>query len=170
MSTYTYIFKRILAVIPLLIIVSLISFAIIRLNITIENINLSLFISLASALMLFYFLSKIKNWYFLGILSLIFFIFFAWYLSSFSILPLNFILNFIFLSFFLLIYWLQSFITKTSYLPKIVTFIALIIISFNLSSHSAINIPVNPVILKSGDPLADLRFNPSISEATLKQK
>lgn len=179
MGTAGYITKRILAAIPLLFIVSIISFAIIRLNIEIKNINLSLFIYPILFLFIFYYLTKIKTWYFLGTISLICLIYSAWYLSSFSLLPvdliiknnqLSFALSFILLSCFMLLYWLQSFISKTNYLPKIIVGISLLIFAFNFSASNPINLPIKPIILKSGDPLADLRFNPAISKEVLNRE
>ena len=169
MNTPAYIFKRILAAIPLLFIVSVISFAIIRLDIAVKNINLSLFIFPILSLIFFYYLTKIKNWFFLGISSLLLLIYFSWYLSSFALLPFCFLISFILLTLFMLFYWIPSFISKSTYLPKIMVGISLLIFSFNLSFHCQLNIPLsNPIILKSGDPLADLRFNPSISKEVLK--
>ncbi len=177
MNAFAYITRRILSVIPLLLIVSMISFAIIRLNIVIKNINLSLVMLPILSIVIFYGFSKIKNWYPLGVLSLIFLIYLSWYLSAFHILPfdkltknnnLSFILSFIFLSLFTLFYWGQAFISKSNYIPKIIVCISLIIISLNFGTQYPLNIPVNPITLKSGDPLADLRFNPSISAEVLK--
>lgn len=168
MSTASYITKRVLAAIPLLLIVSIISFAIIRLNITIKNINLSIFIFLTLALILFYILSKIKNWFVLGIPSLLTLIYFSWYLSTSNLLPFNIFISFFLITTLLLIYWMQSYISRSNYLPKIVVGILLIIISFNSASYLPINIPIKQIVLKAGDPLADLRFNPSISTEVLK--
>ncbi len=176
MSTSAYIFKRILAAIPMLLIVSMISFAIIRLNITIKNINLSFLVFPLLFLIAFYCLTKIKNWFLLGIPSLILLVLFSWYLASFSILPfdvffksslLSFIFCFTFITIFISIYWLQSFISKSSYIPKVIVGTSIFILSFVISSHCPINIPVTPIVLKSGDPLADLRFNPAISKQVL---
>lgn len=167
MGTPSYIIKRILASIPLLFIVSIISFGIIRLNIKIENINLSFFIFLLLALILFFCLSRIKSWYFLGITSLFTLIFLSWYLSAQSILPLGFLISFTLITILLLIYWGESFISKSNYLPKIILCILLVLISFKATSYFPINIPINPIVLKSGDPLADLKFNPSISKEIL---
>lgn len=180
MSTATYILKRIFAAIPLLVIVSIISFAIIRLNITITNINLSLFLFPLIFLILFNYIAtivKIKNWHFFGFISLICLIYFSWYLSAFSILPfdlfisnniISVILGFLTFTGFFTVFWFQSFISKSLLFPKIISGIAIIIISINLSSFIPINIPISPIILKSGDPLADLRFNPSISKEILE--
>lgn len=168
MGTAGYIFKRILSSIPLLFIVSIISFAIIRLNIVIKNINISLFIFPILFLILYYILTKIRTWFFLGITSLILLLYFSWYLASFSLLPFNFVFSFILLSIFMLLYWVQALTSKSNYVPKIVVGISLLIFSFNLGSHFPINIPVKPIILKSGDPLADLRFNPAISKEVLQ--
>lgn len=167
MGTPTYIFKRILSSIPLLFIVSIISFGIIRLNITIKTINLTLFIFPLISLLIFYFLSKIKSWYLLGIISLICLIYFSWFLSEFSILPFNKIISFIILSCLVLIYWAQAYISKSSYLPQIIVCISILIASFNLSARVPVNIPISPIVLKTGDPLADLRFNPAISKEIL---
>ena len=177
MSTGGYILKRVLAAIPLLFIVSIISFAIIRLNITINNINISLFLNLILFLTLFYFLTKIKNWYFLGIISLFVLIYFCWFLATFSILPFDLITKNRFLctltGFFLLIalaflYWVPSYISKSPYLPKIVVGIFLFTFSICVSTRFPANIPITPIVLKSGDPLADLRFNPAISKEVLE--
>ena len=168
MSSFSYIFKRVLSAIPLLFIVSIISFAIIRLNITIKNINLSLFIFLLVAIIIFYYLTKINNWFLMGIPSLFFLIYLSWYLASFEILPFNRLVSFILLSILMLTYWVQSFISKSSYLPVIVVFISLFVLSVSISNQFSINIPVKPIVLKSGDPLADLRFNPAISKAVLE--
>ncbi len=177
MSTLAYIFKRILSAIPMLLIVSMMSFAIIRLNITIKNINLSLIIFPTLFLLGFYYLTRIKNWYSLGIPSLLLLLLFSWYLAGFSIIPfdlfiknnsLSFILSFITLLIFTTIYWVQSFISKSSYVPQIVTGLSIILFSFFISFHFPINTPINPLVLKSGDPLADLRFNPAISKEILK--
>ena len=160
-----------------MLIVSIISFAIIRLNVAIKNINLSLFILPVLFLILFYFFTKIKSWYTLGIPSLFFLICFAWYLSSFNLLPFDlivrnhevaFAVNFTVLISFMMLYWLQSFISKSSYTPKIITLVSLLVISFGIAQIYPISISIKPIILKSGDPLADLRFNPSISEKILK--
>ena len=177
MSTASYIFKRILSAIPLLLIVSVISFSIIRLNITIKNINLSLVLFPLITTLFFYFLTKLKSWYVLGISSLISLLYFSWYLSSFHLLPFDlitkdkaiiFLMSFFALSCFMLLYWIQAYLNKSTYVPKIVVGISLLIISFSISAKYPINIPVSPVILKAGDPLADLRFNPSISQEVLK--
>ena len=177
MSTGSYIFKRILSSIPLLFIISIISFAIIRLNITINNINLSLILYPIILLIIFYFITKIKNWFILGISSLFFLFYFAWYLSRFSLLPFDiFITNnygslfisFISLSVFMLLYWLPSFISRSTYLPKIVVGTSIFIIAINLSFQFPVNIPITQIVLKSGDPLADLKFNPAISKEVLQ--
>lgn len=168
MSTPAYIVKRFLSAIPLLIIVSIISFAIIRLNITIKAINISLFLSIIPAFSIFYLLIKIKNWHVLGIISLIGFVISSWYLASFLILPTVFALNFILLLFFCLIYWLQSYTAKAKNLPQIITFLLITAIAVNCSFQFPTNIPIKPIVLKSGDPLADLRFNPSISKERIK--
>ncbi len=179
MSTASYIFKRILSAIPLLLIVSIISFSIIRLNITIKNINLSLLLFPLLILIFFYLLTKLKSWYILGIPSLIFLLCFSWYLSSFNLLPFDiftrntqfiFISSFLFLSSFMLLYWLQSYVNKSTYVPKIIVGISLLIISFSISEKYPTNIPIPQIILKAGDPLADLRFNPSISREILKSE
>lgn len=176
MNATTYILKRIFAAIPLLVIVSIISFAIIRLNITITNINLNLFLFPLLFLILFNYI-KIKNWYLFGFTSLICILYFSWYLSAFSILPfdlfisnkiISLILGFLTFTGFFTIFWVQSLISKSLLFPKIISGIAIIIISINLSSYLPVNIPISPVILKSGDPLADLRFNPSISKEILE--
>ncbi len=177
MSTASYIFKRILSAIPLLLIVSIISFSIIRLNVTIKNINLSFILFPLLTLIFFYSLTKLKSWYILGIPSLIFFLYFSWYLSSFNLLPIEiftknknivFLISFLFLSCFTLLYWLQSYLNKSTYVPKIIVGVSLLIISFSISQKFSINVPISPIILKAGDPLADLRFNPSISREILK--
>ena len=176
MSTTAYIFKRILSAIPLLLIVSMISFAIIRLNITLKAFNLSLIIFPVIFLMVFYSLTKINSWYFLGIPSLIILIYFSWYLSSFSILPfdiflknhkISFLLSFVSFLSFNFLYWFQSYISKSNYLPKIIVGIAVLIFSFVPANYFPANISIKPIVLKSGDPLADLRFNPAISESVL---
>ena len=177
MSISAYILKRFLSAIPLLIIVSVISFAIIRLNITIKAINISLFLFSIPAFMIFYLLVKTRNWYVLGVISLTGFVSLSWYLASFSILSFDFLtknvtvifgLNFIFLLLFCFIYWLQSFINKSKNLPQIITFLLLVVITISFSSKFSVNIPIKPIILKSGDPLADLRFNPSISKERIQ--
>ncbi len=177
MSTTGYIFKRILSAIPLLLIVSIISFSIIRLNITIRAINLSFFLFPLISIIFFYFLTKFKSWYILGVPAFISLLYLSWYLSSFSLLPFDiiiknktvvFILSFLVLSSFTILYWFQSFLNKSTYVPKIVVGISLLIISFPISQKFSFNIPVSPIILKAGDPLADLRFNPSISREILK--
>ncbi|MBI2996064.1 MAG: ABC transporter permease [Candidatus Melainabacteria bacterium] len=168
MSLPVYVLKRILSSIPLLLVISVISFSIIRLNITIRNINLSLLSLILISFFLFYLLTKIKNWYFLGFISLISLISFSYYLSSFEILPFPFILSFILLSLFLFLYWVQSFVSKSFYLPYIVMFISLIVVSSNFGFKYPVNIPIKSVVLKSGDPLAELRFNPAISTEVLK--
>ena len=68
----------------------------------------------------------------------------------------------------MLLYWIPSFISKSSYSPKIIVGISFLIISCNVASRFPINISVPPINLKSGDPLADLRFNPAISKEVLK--
>lgn len=177
MSTSSYIFKRILSAIPLLLIVSIISFSIIRLNITIKSINLNLIFFPLIATFFFYYLTKIKTWYVLGITSLLFLFCASWYLSSFNLLPFDLItknnalvfsLNLLFLFIFTLLYWIQSFINKSTYIPKIIVGISLLIISFSLSQTFPVSIATKEITLKSGDPLADLRFNPSISKEILK--
>ncbi len=177
MGTASYVFKRFLASIPLLFIVSIISFAIIRLNITIKAVNLSFIIFPSISLILIFFISKIKNWYFTGSVSLLLLIYFSWYLAKFSILPFDiffkdtnvaFIVSLVFLSLFMFIYWTQAFINKSKYLSLVVISIAVLSFSLKLSSVYPMDIPIKPIVLKSGDPLADLRFNPSISETVLK--
>lgn len=177
MGTVEYIFKRILSAIPLLFTVSIISFAIIRLNVTIKNINLSLILLPVTFLVLFYYLSRIRTWYVFGISSLIALVYFSWYLSSFNLLPFDLITNdksilltcnLITLIFFMLLYWIQALISKSTYIPKIIILISLLTISLSLANNNQINIPIKPIVLKSGDPLADLRFNPSISKEILK--
>ena len=76
--------------------------------------------------------------------------------------------NFIALILFMLLYWIQSFISKSTYIPQIIILISLLILSLNLANNYPINISIKPIVLKSGDPLADLRFNPSISKEVLK--
>ena len=177
MSTPAYVLKRFLSAIPLLIIVSVISFAIIRLNITIKAINISLLLFIIPAFIIFYLLVKIKNWHLLGTISLIGLALLSWYLASFSIIPFNFLtknttivfmLNFAFLLLFCFIYWIQSYIAKAKNLPQVITLLLLATIIVNCSSKFPTNIPINPIVLKSGDPLADLRFNPSISKERIK--
>lgn len=181
MSIPVYILRRILSALPLLVIVSILSFAIIRLNIKITSINLSYFIFIPFALFLFYLLSKIKNWYTFGLTSLLAIILFDFYLANFSLLPFDtlfrnnnliFTLNFVVMLLISIIYWIQSYINKTSYLPQVISLILLIVISMNLSEKLPLYLPVKPIILKSGDPLADLRFNPAISKErlTLEEK
>ena len=68
----------------------------------------------------------------------------------------------------MLIYWIQAYISKSNYLPQIIVCISFLVISFNLSNQFPTNIPVSPIVLKTGDPLADLRFNPAISKEILK--
>ena len=177
MSTPAYIFKRILSLIPLMLIVSILSFAIIRLNITIKNINISLILLPLLFLVIFFYLAKIKNWIFWGILSSVSLVIFSWQLSSFSILPVDlivknnflaFLISFMLLTAFMFICWIQSYISKSLYSPKIIVGISLVIISLNLGTNFPLNIPIKPIVLKSGDPLSDLRFNPAISESVLK--
>lgn len=170
MSTASYITKRILASIPILFIVSIISFIIIRLNITIKNINLSLFIFPTLAFILFYYLTKIKTWLVLGITSLVLLVSLCWYLSKQSIFPFSFLISFTLMLILFLTYWVQSLISKSSYLPKIIVLVLLLLISFKVSSEFQINIPIKEVVLKAGDPLADLKFNPSISKEILEQE
>ena len=177
MSTASYIFKRILSAIPLLLIVSILSFSIIRLNITIKAINLSLILFPFFSLILFYFLTKLKSWYILGLPSFIFLLCSSWYLSSFNLLPFDliirnkdliFFISFLSLTCFTLLYWIQSYINKSTYVPKIIVGVSLLVISFSIGQKYSFNVPVPPIILKAGDPLADLRFNPSISKEVLK--
>lgn len=170
MSTASYIIKRVLASIPILFIVSIISFIIIRLNVTIKNINLSLFIFPLFALIVFYYFAKIKNWFLSGITSLILIFVFSCYLSSQSVLPFASIISFILIFTLLLIYWMQSFISKSNYMPTMIVFFFLLLISFKAASYFPINIPVKEIVLKAGDPLADLKFNPSISKEILEQE
>ncbi|MBI3591826.1 MAG: ABC transporter permease [Candidatus Melainabacteria bacterium] len=68
----------------------------------------------------------------------------------------------------MLFYWIPSLISKSTYVPKVVIGIVFLFMSANFSFNYPINIPVAPVVLKSGDPLADLRFNPAISKEVLK--
>ena len=177
MSTGSYIFKRFLAGIPLLFIVSVLSFAIIRLNVTINAINLSYALFLTIAFVFFYLIIKIKNWYFIGILALVLLIYCSWFLASFSILPFDMVfknqfialmVSFLFLSIFMSLYWSQALVSKSKNLPIIVLGIALLLFSFKAASTFPYNIPISPIILKSGDPLADLSFNPSSSQEVLK--
>ena len=168
MSTQAYIAKRILSCIPLLLIVSIMSFGIIRLNITIKNINLMFFIFPPVALLIFYYLSKIKNWFLFGTISLFCLVYFSWYLTKFSILPFNKIMSFIILLCLLLIYWAQAYVSKSNYLPGIIVCIFLVVASFNIGAKFPITISIPPIILKAGDPLADLRFNPAISKKVLE--
>lgn len=177
MGTPAYISKRFLAAIPLLIIVSIISFAIIRLDIKIDAINFSVPLLVIFSLIVFSYLSKLKNWNILGSASIIILFLFSWYLSGFTLIPFDlfiqnshivFILNFLFLSVFFLIYWIQSYISKSKYLPQLTVCLFLIIASINLAGHFPMKMPIKPIILKSGDPLADLRFNPAISKERIK--
>lgn len=170
MGTGAYILKRILSSIPLLFIVSIISFAIIRLNISIKNINVSLIIMPILSMILIYFLSKIKNWSFFGFLSLISLFIFSWYLASISILPLNFILSFFFLFGLMLIYWIESYLSKSKYLPQVIVGVSLLILSVNIGIKLPVNIPINEIVIKTGDPLAELRFNPAISKEVLDKE
>jgi peptide/nickel transport system permease protein len=170
MGTGSYILKRFLASIPLLLIVSVISFAIIRLNITIKNINLSLFIFPIIAMILFYFLLKVKNWYFLGVTSLFSILIFSFSLAGFLILPFGFLLNFLFIFALMGVYWLQSFISKSSYTPQIIVLISLITFSTFTANNLPLNFPIKEIVLKTGDPLAELRFNPSISKEVLDKE
>lgn len=179
MSTGSYIFKRIFSSLPLIFIVSMISFGIIRLNLTINNINFNLVLFPALFSILFFYLCKLKNWYFFGILSLISLVFFSIYLSKFSILPFdlifkdfNLILIANFILFFLLFitYWVQAFISKSFYTPQLIVCISLIILSFYTAYRLPLNMPVKQIILRTGDPLAELRFNPSISKQVLEKE
>ena len=175
MSTGGYIFKRVFSAIPLLFIVSIISFGIIRLNITINSINLFLFLLWIIALIIFYLISGKKN--LLILLSIISLIWFSLYLSQFNLLPFDFILrnkglllflNFFFIFLFLFTYWLQAFITKSSFLSKCIVLIMLLAMSVIAGNYLHYNIPVKQIVLKSGDPLADLKFNPAISKEVLE--
>ena len=175
MSTGGYIFKRIFSAIPLLFIVSIISFGIIRLNITINSINLSLLLFWIIALIIFYLISGKKN--LLLWLSIISLVWFSLYLSKFNLLPFDFILrnkglllflNFLFIFIFLVTYWLQAFITKSSFLSKCIVLIMLLAMSVIAGNYLSYNIPVKQIVLKSGDPLADLKFNPAISKEVLE--
>ncbi|MBI1858538.1 MAG: ABC transporter permease subunit [Candidatus Melainabacteria bacterium] len=179
MSPLAYILKRIFAAIPLLTIVSMISFAIIRLNISITSVNISYLIFLPIGLFIFYQFTKIKNWYFLGTTSLVAFLLFSIYLAKFNIIPVDTFINNIVLVFifnclifftFFLIYWLQSFTQKSRYIPQIITCLLILVSSIYISNQFAINVPIKPIILKSGDPLADLRFNPSISKERIERE
>ncbi len=175
MSTGGYIFKRVFSAIPLLFIVSIISFGIIRLNITINSINLFLLLFWIIALIIFYLISGKKN--LLIWLSIISLVWFSLYLSKFNLLPFDFILrnkglllflNFFFIFLFLFTYWLQAFITKSSFLSKCIVLIMLLIMSVIAGNYLHYNIPVKQIVLKSGDPLADLKFNPAISKEVLE--
>ena len=177
MSTTSYIAKRILSSIPLLLVVSVISFLIIRLDINISNINLSIFIFLALSVFLFYLLTKCKSWYVMGLLSLISLMCLCWYLALLDMLPFDlfiqnknilFASNFVCFTSLVLVYWFQSYLTKSTQLPIIIVSITLLVGSMISSHHLPINMPIKQIVLKSGDPLADLRFNPAISKEVLK--
>lgn len=170
MGTGAYILKRILSSIPLLFIVSIISFAIIRLNLTIKNINLNLIILPILSMVLIYLLSKIKSWSFFGVFSLASLIIFSWYLASISILPVNFILSFFLLLGLMLVYWIEAYLSKSKYIPQVIVGISILILSINVGIKLPINIPINEITIKTGDPLAELRFNPAISKEVLDKE
>lgn len=162
---------------PLILIISMISFSIIRLNITIKSINITYIILLLCFFVLLYFTYKIKYSSILAAFSLVSLSAFSYYLSCLDLLPFdliinnNFIsreLNFIFISCFFLIYWLQSITNKSTFFLKITISVFLFILCTYVSNLYPINISTYPIILKTGDPLADLKLNPSISTETLK--
>ena len=115
MNTISYIVKRILSAIPLLFIVSILSFLIIRLNLNINSININLIIFPLIVLIVFYFLSKTKF--------------------------------------------------NTS---KIIILISFLIFSNIAANFFPYRITVPEINIKTGDPLADLRFNPAISREVLE--
>ncbi|OGI18949.1 MAG: hypothetical protein A3B68_06690 [Candidatus Melainabacteria bacterium RIFCSPHIGHO2_02_FULL_34_12] len=80
---------------------------------------------------------------------------------------MSFLLSFVSFLSFNFLYWFQSYISKSNYLPKIIVGIAVLIFSFVPANYFPANISIKPIVLKSGDPLADLRFNPAISESVL---
>lgn len=177
MSIPAYILRRIFSAIPLLVIVSMISFAIIRLNVTIKNVNFSYLAFPLVFIVIFSLYTKIKSWYISGGLSALIIIGFSFYLAKFEILPIDLIIKnaslilwLNFLVFFILfsVYWTQSFISKSKYIPYLFIGLLLLVSSFKLASTYPINYPITEITLKSGDPLADLRFNPAISKDALK--
>ena len=176
MNSGAYILQRILSSIPLLFIISFFSFSIIRLNLTIKEINISLIIFFVLSVFVFSLLSKVKSWYFLGIVSLVCIIAFSFHLSKYQLLPFDLFLpnkfsaifNFLFISLLLFLYWLQSFMSKSRFFPGVILFFSLTILFFCIGSNYPINIKTQTIVLKTGDPLADLRFNPAISEKVLK--
>ena len=183
MNTPTFIFKRILSAIPLLVIVSVISFAIIRLNITIKSINLSFIIFLPVLFLSSYIVLKFGIYKILDFISFLALICFSWYLASFKLLPFDinniikntdivFFLNFLVFCTFFSIYFIQAKISKSFHLTKTVIVALLAVLFFKLCILCPININISPLTLKAGDPLADLRFNPAISKEilTLEEK
>ncbi len=179
MNTLSYIVKRFLVSIPLLLIVSIISFAIIRLNLTIKAININLLLFPIIAIVIFYFLSRIKSWVFFGSISLLSILIFSILLARFSIFPFDLItkhpliifsLNLIVIFTLCTIYWIESFLNKSFYTPQIIVFIAFLTLSFTCANAIPLNFPIKEIIIKTGDPLAELRFNPSISKEVLEKE
>ncbi len=167
--------NRILDSFFILFISCVLTFLLVRINIQIQYINVFKIIYFIFLVGLLFFKSCRKALTILGIINSIIIIFSIKYIFpsafttniwTFLIFPLLFI-------FIIIIYVLRSYISSQKILLIFLGF-SLLLYSGNILLDFNKSLPkiklTTPIIIKSGDPLAELRFNPSISPETLKKE
>jgi len=171
----------------ILLIVSFLTFIFIRLNLQIQVIKYGNLIIIFLVSFIFLFFKNLRNKLFYLGLALILFLLLnglSHYFPSlqekinnqeFLILIWRFLLEFIFFPVILILYTIRSYRTKNKILLSFLGFLVLIFITnFGINKISFIKNYEKRlskvIIIKVGDPLADLKLNPSISPASIERE
>ena len=179
MSILVFIVNRVLSSFPILFFVSIISFLIIRLNVSISSLNLSIPLFLFIAVCIFAIISKIKNQMFIFGASFLLLVLCSIFISQYHLLPfdllfkasaLSVVLNFLFIFMFFMLYFFKSYFSKSLQFPQIILLVALSCFGVIGANKMPISISVKEITIKTGDPLADLRLNPAISSKTIQNE
>jgi peptide/nickel transport system permease protein len=169
----------------ILLAVSLLTFLIIRLDLNLKVLEIGLFIFTVLISFIVLFFEKIRNKLFYFGLGFSLFLFLMplshWFPSlaennyGWGFIVWKFLISFIIYPVLIILYTVKSYVSKEKLLLSFLGFLLLISFSWQLGEKikfiNKLEIKLSqPIILKTGDPLADLRLNPSIHPEALKRE
>ena len=169
----------------ILLAVSLLTFLIIRLDLNLKVLEIGLFIFTVLISFIVLFFEKIRNKLFYFGLGFSLFLLLMplshWFPSlvennyGWGFIVWKFLISFIIYPVLIILYTVKSYVSKDKLLLSFLGFLLLIGFSWQLAEKikfiNKCEIKLShPIILKTGDPLADLRLNPSIHPEALKRE